>query len=463
MRRQSMRTFRNPLLNWLVEHPGAIGWTLVALVLALPIFLYLLPIRKVPLRYNLRNLQARWITTLVTAQVFTAVVMLLVIMLAFVKGMERLTEGTGDERNVVVLVDGATDEVFSNLVPFSVKLLPDELQREVQYSEKYADEPLAVQEVYVLATYLIPNADPGGQQRRFVQMRGIDKPAIAGEVHGIELDYGEWPSSAGVHKLADGDTAPEIVLGHGVARTMGADVGKPLLMPGDVVQLGPRRWYVTGVMKDRNSTFSSEVWANDNPVQENFGRNNPRSYSSYVLRAGSGAKAKLAVDLLKEFRPGDRALVSWTENEYYSKLSQTSSDFSKAIYFIAAIMALGGILGVMNTMFAAISQRTKDIGVLRLIGFGRGQILLSFQLESLIIAILGGFLGCLLAYLIFDGWTATSVLSGAGGGGKSVVLRLTFDAEVFFTGLVFTLLMGAVGGFIPSFNAMRLRPLESLK
>ena len=458
-----MRTFRSPLLNWLAEHPGVIGWIFFAIFLALPIFLYFLPIRKVPLRYNLRNLQARWITTLVTALVFTAVTGLLITMLAFVKGMERLTEGTGDERNVVVLVDGATDEVFSNLVPFSVKLLPDELQREVQYSQMYADEPLAVQEVYVLVTYMIPKPIPGGPQRRFVQMRGIDKPAVAAEVHGIELAYGDWPSGSGVHKLDDGDTAPEIVLGNGVARTFGADVGKPLLMPGDVVQLGPRKWYVTGVMKDRNSTFSSEIWANDMPVQENFGRNNPRSYSSYVLRAATGEKAEIAVKLLKDFRPGERALVSWTEQEYYKKLSQTSQDFSKAIYFIAAIMAMGGILGVMNTMFAAISQRTKDIGVLRLIGFGRRQILLSFQLESLLIAILGGFVGCLLAYLVFDGWTATSVLSGAGGGGKSVILRLTFDAEVFFSGVVFTLFMGAIGGFIPSLNAMRLRPLESLK
>jgi ABC-type lipoprotein release transport system permease subunit len=456
--------FRNPLFNWIAQHPGVIFWTLFAVVLALPIFLYLLPIKKVPLRYNLRNLQARWVTTLVTALVFTAVVGLLVTMLAFVKGMERLTEGTGDERNVIVLSDGATDEVFSNLFPFSVKLLPDELQREVQDSKQTPETPLAVQEVYVLVTHMIPNPTPGGRTRRFVQMRGIDKPAIAAELHGIELAHGTWPSAAGVHTLDDGDTAPEIVLGNGVARTFGADVGKDLLMPGDVVQLGPRRWYVTGVMKDRNSSFSSEIWANDSPVQENFGRNNPRSYSTYVLRASTGEKAKLAVALLKGFRPGERSLVSYTESDYYKKLSQTSQDFSKAIYFIAAFMALGGILGVMNTMFAAISQRTKDIGVMRLMGYRRIQILLSFQLESLLIAIMGGILGCLLAYLIFNGWTATSVISGAGGGGgKSVVLRLTFDAEVLFSGFIFTLLMGAIGGFIPSINAMRLRPLESLK
>jgi len=142
---------------------------------------------------------------------------------------------------------------------------------------------------------------------------------------------------------------------------------------------------------------------------------------------------------------------------------KTSKQFSFAIYIVAVIMAIGGILGIMNTMYAAISQRGKDIGVLRLMGYRRWQILLSFQLESLLIAILGGVLGCLVAYLLFDGRTATSIISSGQGGGKSVVLRLTFDFSVLFTGLIFTILMGAFGGFLPSWSAMRLRPLESLK
>jgi ABC-type antimicrobial peptide transport system permease subunit len=122
------------------------------------------------------------------------------------------------------------------------------------------------------------------------------------------------------------------------------------------------------------------------------------------------------------------------------------------------------MLGIMNTMFAAISQRSKDIGVLRLMGYRRWQILLSFQLESMMIAILGGALGCLIAYLACDGLTVTSLISsGAGGGGKTVVLRMTFSLGVLAAGVIFTLVMGAVGGFIPAFSAMRLRPLESLK
>jgi putative ABC transport system permease protein len=97
-------------------------------------------------------------------------------------------------------------------------------------------------------------------------------------------------------------------------------------------------------------------------------------------------------------------------------------------------------------------------------GYRRWQILLSFHFESMLIAVVGGLLGCLLAYLIFDGRTVTSIISsGQGGGGKTVVLRLVCDAQVLGIGAVFTLYMGAFGGFIPAFSAMRLRPLESLK
>src|SRR5690348_7895550 len=128
-----MRTFRSPLLNWIVEHPTGACFALLGIALVflsiLPMLLYVLPIRKVPLRYNLRNLQSRWMTTLVTALAFTLVTGLFTVMLAFIKGMEIITETTGHPGNVMVLADGATDEIGSNLTPFSPELLPQELQQ----------------------------------------------------------------------------------------------------------------------------------------------------------------------------------------------------------------------------------------------------------------------------------------------------------------------------------------------
>src|SRR5262249_15637489 len=177
-----MRAFRNPLLNWVAEHPGLAAFALVGVLLLLltlvPIGLYLTPIRQVPLVYNPRNLPDRWKTTLVTALAFTLVIGLLTFMLSFVKGMDRLIESSGNPGNVMVLSDGATDEAFSNLPNFNVKELPGDLQREVV---------LFVKEVYVVVMYMIPDPPPGGRTRRFVQLPGLPDMPVPPQVHPAKL------------------------------------------------------------------------------------------------------------------------------------------------------------------------------------------------------------------------------------------------------------------------------------
>ena len=143
-------------------------------------------------------------------------------------------------------------------------------------------------------------------------------------------------------------------------------------------------------------------------------------------------------------------------------MAKTSRQFLYAISFVAIVMAIGGVFGVMNTMFAAISQRIKDIGVLRLLGFARWQILVSLLLESLVIALVGGLLGCALGALA-NGWTAASVVAGQEGTGRTVVLTLTVDAHTISVGILLTLLMGLLGGLAPALSAMRLKPLEALR
>jgi ABC-type antimicrobial peptide transport system permease subunit len=113
-------------------------------------------------------------------------------------------------------------------------------------------------------------------------------------------------------------------------------------------------------------------------------------------------------------------------------------------------------------MLAAISQRQKDIGVLRILGYARWQILESFFLESLLLALVGGAIGCLLGSLV-DGWNATSIISSGQGGGKSVVLKLVVDSKVILFGLLFSLGMGNIGGLLPALSAMRVSPLDSVR
>jgi ABC-type antimicrobial peptide transport system permease subunit len=302
----------------------------------------------------------------------------------------------------------------------------------------------------------------GSNRRRFVQVRGIEDVLVAARVHGLALVAGKWFGSEGVVPLRgkSDETAVQAVIGEGFAQELGPDLNKPRLEVDDVFELGLKKWQVVGIMKSEGTTFSSEVWAKRSYVGDLYGK--PANISSVAIRTASADNAtELARYLKEEFK--DAKLQTQTEPEYYSKLQGTNTQFTIAIGFFTFFMAIGGVFGVMNTMFAAISQRTKDIGVLRILGYARWQILVSFLVESLLIALVGGLLGCALGSLS-NGWTATSIVgSGQGGFGKTVILRLTVDANTLAVGLVLALFMGLLGGLLPSLSAMRLRPLESLR
>jgi hypothetical protein len=214
---------------------------------------------KVPLKYNARNLAVRWQTTLLTGLAFTLVVGLMTWMLAFVAGMYKLTQGSAQPANVVVLSDGATDEAFSNLGYGDVRQV--ELRDGVLRDEE--NKPLVSWEVYTVVNQPVPNARPGGRQRRFIQVRGIEDPVRSGRVHGLALHPGgAWFSQAGVQALSgpSGEQAIQVVLGEGIARELGPDLGKPSLQVGDIFDMADRRWAVVGVMQSAGSTFDSEIW-----------------------------------------------------------------------------------------------------------------------------------------------------------------------------------------------------------
>ncbi|NLF08822.1 MAG: ABC transporter permease [Pirellulaceae bacterium] len=423
---------------------------------------------KIPLSYNLRNLTIRWKTTLLTALAFTAVIALLTVMMAFVEGMKRMTEGTGRADNVLVLSDGATDEGISNL-PIS-EILDIENLAEVAREE---GRPLASREAFMVAIQSAPNHDGGRPKRRYLQLRGIEDPRLSAWMHDIELlPGGSWFSDAGVQEAAvNGDgvkPAPMIqaVLGEGVAGELGRDRTPDQLASaknpqrldvGDTFTLGDRTWIVVGVMDSAGSTFNSEIWAKRSLAGAMFGKEH---YTTLILRARDAATAnRLKQYLAEDYK--NIALNPKVELDFYKDLSETSDNISYAIWFLAVVMSVGGIFGVMNTMFAAVSQREGDIGVLRLLGFSRRQVLVSFLLESLFIALVGGLLGCAIGSLC-DGWTANSV-AGGHGGGKFIVLQLAVSAEIIATGLFLSLMMGFLGGLFPSLAAMRMRPLEALR
>jgi putative ABC transport system permease protein len=458
--------------------PLSVGWGLL-IVYGLDLAI-LLSIGRVPFAYNLRNLLVRWPTTLMTAAVFTAVLGLLTGLLAFVNGMYALTADSGQPGNVLVLADGATDEVFSNLGYSDVALIERETAtldpedrplrtpvRVKRITLGGREQPMATKETYCIVNRPVEN-DP--TRRQFVQVRGVIDPEMAGAVHDLTLLSGTWFSDAGV-RTPDGAKPGErdqieAVLGAGVARELGKKQNKDTLAVGDTFGLGDREWVVAGILKSDGTSFGSEVWAKHDRVSKMF---NKVGYTSLLVRveddggrAAAAARAALFADHLKR-RFTNPKVNALTETDYFAKLTENNTIFLYGSVIVAVVMALGGIFGVMNTMFAAVAQRIKDIGVMRILGFKRWQVLVSFLVESLVIAVAGGLLGLLLGSLC-HGLTATSVISsGGGGGGKTVILRLVVDAKVLMAGAIFTLVMGRIGGLIPALSATRLKILDTLR
>ena len=425
---------------------------------ALGILAILAAVGKIPLQYNWRNIVVRWRTTLFTGLAFILVTALLVVMLAFVNGMDRLTEQSGQPDNVMVLSDGAVDEVFSNFATGDI----GDLERQPGVRKNSSGRPLASKEAYMIATTPRPVKEGQPARRRFVQIRGLDDVKLGAEVHGLSLADGEWmdESDPGVQNRLQGSGLPLIrtVVGGGFAKSFAADFGFPTLTPGATFELAERTWIVVGVLDSEGTTYDSEVWAKRSLVGERFGK---AGYTTVVLRtSGKEAAESLTNDLKQNFTKA--RINPQTELAYFSSLSATNRQFTFAIAVVAVFMAVGGAFGIMNTMFANVSQRSKDIGVLRILGFKRWQVLTSFLFETLVIALLGGLLGCLIA-TVFHGTSATSTIGGTGGGGKTVVLRLAVDANLIIVGVVFAFGMGLLGGLIPAFAATRVRPLESLR
>lgn|GEM_PF-161940 len=478
----------------LVDH-----WPFVFLVVYGSDLVLLLLIGKVPLAYNFRYLWVRRRDTALTAVAFTVVVALVVVLLAFVNGMYKLNETTGMPGNVLIMSEGSTDELFSNLSRggdtdnvANVIVFGDREGRPLGPNGKgvgvargeFAPDgtfvrlpidtprdkpgavPLASKESYIVLNQAVPTKPGELPKRRFLQLRAFQDVRIGAEVHNIQLEAGgKWFTSNSVEpgaKAPDGLEYLQCCLGEGAAATLGEDAGKAHLVVGDTFELGDRWWKVVGLMKTRGTTYGSEIWTGiENTVVSQSGKGD--KYTTLVLRMAddSDESAKAMAYYLGEVYEQAK-LKAFAEPDYYKELTKTNEQFLTAIVLMAVIMAVGGIFGVMNTMFASIAARIKEVGVLRILGFKRWQILISFMIESLTIAFVGGFLGCLIGFCA-NGLEASSTLSGGQGGGKSVTLTMIVDVQIIATGLLFTLVMGRLGGLVPALSAMRMEILESLR
>jgi ABC-type lipoprotein release transport system permease subunit len=499
---------RNPKLSpilakplWTLLPPTLVQhWPFVLLLVYISDLGLLMLIGKVPLAYNLRYLWVRRRDTLLTAVVFTVVVALVVVLLAFVNGMYKLNESTGIPGNVLVLSEGSTDELFSNLSyndvnnverivvtedeknrplpkPTGVQQVtpgPDgkpligadghvvPLAADVPQAIKEKAPYLASYETYLVMNQPVPTQPGEPQRRRFLQVRAMKDVHLAAAVHNIDIyPGGKWFNDQSVEQR-DGKTYLACTIGEGVASTLGPDVGKARLEVGDTFELGDDKWWITGIMKTQGTTYGSEVWTGvNNTVVTGTGKGN--KYTTLVLRmAENTVAASRGMAYFLQYRYDQVKLKAYSEPDYYQELTKTNEQFLICIVMLAGVMAVGGVFGVMNTMFASIAARIKEVGVLRILGFKRWQILISFMIESLLIAAVGGALGCLVG-LLANFFEASSSLSGGNGGGKTVSLKFIVDYQTLAAGMLFTLVMGRLGGLVPALSAMRMEILESLR
>jgi len=393
----------------------------------------------IPLSYNIRNLKLRKGLTVMTALGIALTVTTAVFLMALLAGLDKAFATSGDALNVLVMRKGSTAELSGgfdqNLFP-TLKTLPG-------IATDSEGQPLASGEWVVVA--VLPRKDGTGEVN--VSVRGLMPSGLA--LREAEKN----PKGEGRLKLVEGrwfsTGQREVVIGKSIHdRFAGANVG-------DTMDFAKGQWKVVGVFDSGGTAYDSEIWGDVNQIAVDFDRQG--GYASAYLRATDPVAADALVHRVSD---DQRLKLEGTlETEYYEK--QTSS--GGAIKFIgivvAVIMAIGSSFAAMNTMYAAVAYRSREIATLRIIGFSKPSILTSFVIEALLLSLLGALVGIILV-LPFNGHTT--------GIGNSVtfsetVFSLQLTWKVVVTSVVFAAVMGLAGGFAPAWQAARQDILTSLR
>jgi putative ABC transport system permease protein len=383
----------------------------------------------IPIAYNLRNLVVRKTTTVMTAVGIGLTVAVLVADMALVEGLRTAFKATGHPLQLVVMRKGSNAELNSTVTREALQIM----KVEPHIAVNDAHEPMASPEILTVVN--LPSVDsPTGMN---LTVRALSQVGV--EMRGAKIQQGRWFQSG----------QREIVVGKSVAKRY------PNAQPGKRVRFGRGEWEVVGVFDAGDSAFNGEIWGELNQIGSDFNRQD--TVSSVLVRATDDA----SLQGLKNSLNDDRRLgvEATPEREYYEL--QTSSGAPLQIFglLVAVIMAIGSSFAAMNTMYAAVARRAKEIGTLRVLGFSRSSILLSFMIESLLLALIGGVFGCLLA-LPINGVTT-------GIGSFATFSEIAFDFRVspssMLAGIIFALVVGAIGGLFPAGSAAHKEILTSLR
>ena len=380
-----------------------------------------------PLRYAWRNALARKGATSVTIFGVAISVMVYVVMGATARSLEGMAASTGDPANVVVLSKGASSAGSSRLDTPTVNTV-----RYVSGVVRDAEgAPLASVEILTNRRIPVPGADPDDPaNQRYTTLRGYTDDAF--RVHPkVRLIAGRMPQAPG--ELLMGRLAPE-------------NLGGVAL--GSELHIRDRIHRVVGVLGAQGQVFESELWL---PIEDLRGKSGRRAASTVVLRTENARAAEALVERLENSR--QVSVSAKTEPAYFARLQRASVAFVYLGNLIGALMGLGAIVAGANTMYATMSQRIREMGTLRALGFGRWRVGASLLLESSLVSLVGGLLGIALAFA-WDGFALSLV---------GMAFELDIGGPSLGRGLAMAALIGGVGGFLPARSASRLEIVAALR
>lgn len=372
----------------------------------------------IPLRYNLRSLRVRRITTLVTALGIGLTVTVFIVVMALFEGMRNTFVSTGHPLNLLVIRQGSQTETTSIL-----EREPTDVIRTLEGIATDAEgRPMVSVERMVFI-----NQARRTEGTSNVVIRGLDPMGRALRPQ-VKLVEGRW-FQAGMRELTVSRSIAERFLDCGLGEQLGT---------------GKASWTVVGIFDASQTAYGSEIWTDVNDLGNAFERYN---YASVLLRARDPATLRSLADHIANDRR--LQLKAAPEMEYFAEQTRAASPIKILGNIIALIMAIGSAFAAMNTMYAAVAARVREIAVLRVLGFSPASVLLSFLVESLILAALGGMLGVLLA-LPFNG-LATGTTNWFSFSEMTFQFRIT--SGLLWRGMIFSLVMGAAGGLLPAVRA----------
>jgi putative ABC transport system permease protein len=369
-------------------------------------------------------------TSLMTALGIALVVMVVVILLSFVGGLRQSLELAGEPGHWIILSRGTVSEGES----YIPREQSDVLRTRSEIATDASGAALFSPEMVVPFNAAINRP---AVQFKPASLRGVS-PVGYRMRRGLKLVAGRWPAPG----------RDEMAIGQKQAARF------PDLGVGTTFKYGRRTWTIVGIFADRGSAIESEFWTDIDVLQQDARFENGYSSFHVVLKPGTEETfrnaltedARLTVDVI-------------SERDFVAEQAKVADRLRALVLIVGLIVGTGAAFGGMNTMYAAVARRTREVGVLRTLGFSRGSVLTSFLVESVILAIVGGVVGDLLAIILGMAAGLNERLMSVG----TVVFSSAFSISALVGGIAAALLIGVAGGLMPAWRASRLPIVESLR